>query len=129
MDRSEIMRSIKSEDTAPELAVRRIVSALGYRYRLHRQDLPGKPDLVFIGRRKVVFVHGCFWHGHSCPRGARKPKTNGEYWHFKIERNRQRDSQNQARLAELGWRVHVVWECELKDHCMLASRLCNFLNG
>lgn len=128
MERTEIMRSVKSKDTAPELMVRRIVYALGFRFRLHRQNLPGKPDLAFIGRRKAIFVHGCFWHGHDCARGARKPKTNAEYWQFKIARNRERDAGNLARLAALGWRVLIVWECELKDRSELTGRLRAFLD-
>ena len=127
MERSEIMRTVKSRDTTPELVVRRLVYNLGYRFRLHRRDLPGKPDLVFIGRRKVIFVHGCFWHGHNCSRGAREPKTNTEYWHSKISRNRERDTENLARLAALGWRPHIVWECELRDQAALAHRLRIFL--
>lgn len=123
------MRAVKSKDTAPELAVRRLVYALGYRFRLHRRDLPGKPDLVFYGRRKVIFVHGCFWHGHKCTRGAREPKSNTEYWHSKIARNRERDTQNTARLTALGWCVHIVWECELRDQAALAQRLRGFLEG
>src|ERR1700735_5319447 len=86
--RSSTMRAVKSKDTRPEMHVRRIVYALGYRYRLHRKDLPGKPDLAFIGRRKAIFVNGCFWHGHDCPRGSRAPKTNQAYWTAKISRNR-----------------------------------------
>lgn len=103
---SEIMRVVKAKDTSPELVVKRIIYALGCRFRLHRRDLPGKPDLVFIRHRKVIFVHGCFWHGHDCPRGPREPKTNTEYWHSKIARNRERDIENAARLAALGWRTH-----------------------
>src|SRR5690606_27253748 len=103
----------KSKDTAPELAVRKLVYSLGYRFRLHRRDLPGNPDLAFIGRRKVIFVHGCFWHGHSCSRGARSPKTNEEYWHSKVNRNRERDAKNLALLAMLGWGVYIIWECEI----------------
>lgn len=129
MDRSEIMRTIKSRNTTPELIVRRLVYNLGYRFRLHRRDIPGKPDLVFIGRRKVIFVHGCFWHGHNCSRGAREPKTNAEYWHSKISRNRERDAENVARLAVLSWRIHIVWECELRDQTALAHRLRAFLDG
>ncbi|MOA39259.1 Very short patch repair protein [compost metagenome] len=121
------MRAVKSKNTAPELVVRRIIYALGYRFRLHRRDLPGKPDLVFAGRQKAIFVHGCFWHGHDCPRGAREPKTNVEYWHSKLARNRERDMENEARLAALGWRTYVVWECELKDRGELANRLKIFL--
>ncbi|MBW8636651.1 very short patch repair endonuclease [Hoeflea sp. WL0058] len=106
------MRAVKSRDTAPEMVVRRLVHALGYRYRLHRRDLPGVPDLVFPGRRKVVFVHGCFWHGHDCPRGARAPKTNADYWRAKIARNTARDARNAQALTDAGWRVLTVWECE-----------------
>ncbi|MFB8832019.1 very short patch repair endonuclease [Azotobacter sp. CWF10] len=109
--------------------MRRLVYALGYRFRLHRRDLPGKPDLVFIGRRRVIFVHGCFWHGHDCPRGVREPKTNTEYWHSKIACNRERDTENVARLAALGWCTHIVWECELRDRAALAHRLRAFLEG
>ncbi|WP_263259013.1 MULTISPECIES: very short patch repair endonuclease [Pseudomonas] len=129
MDRSEIMRTIKSRNTTPELIARRLVYNLGYRFRLHRRAIPGKPDLVFIGRRKVIFVHGCFWHGHNCSRGAREPKTNAEYWHSKISRNRERDAENVARLAVLSWRTHIVWECELRDQTALAHRLRAFLDG
>lgn len=129
MGRAETMRAVKSEDTAPELIVRRLVYALGYRFRLHKRDLPGKPDLVFIGRRKIIFVHGCFWHGHDCPRGARAPKTNTEYWHSKITRNRERDAEHIARLAALGWRTLIVWECELSDQTALVHRLRTFLDS
>jgi len=129
VERAEIMRAVKSKNTAPEIVVRRLVYALGYRFSLHRRDLPGKPDLVFIGRRAVIFVHGCFWHGHDCPRGAHKPKTNTGYWHSKIARNRERDSENMARLATIGWRTHVVWECELTERSVLAHRLRAFLEG
>lgn len=110
--RSAVMRAVKSRDTTPEMVVRRIVHALGFRYRLHRRDLPGAPDLVFPGRRKVVFVHGCFWHGHDCPRGARAPKTNADYWRAKITRNVARDARNAQALADAGWHVLTVWECE-----------------
>lgn len=129
MDRSAIMRAVKSKNTAPELAVRQIVHALGFRFRLHRSDLPGAPDLAFVGRRKAVFVHGCFWHGHDCPRGAREPKTNLRYWRTKIARNRERDAEAGDRLAECGWQVHIVWECEIKDRAALARKLCAFLEG
>lgn len=113
MDRSQIMRSVRSTDTQPELAVRRMVHALGYRYRLYRKDLPGCPDVAFIGRRKVIFVHGCFWHGHICRRGARHPKTNAEYWKEKIARNVRRDVSNESLLTSSGWEVLTIWECEL----------------
>ena len=88
---------------------------MGYRYRLHRKDLPGKPDLAFPGRRKVIFVHGCFWHQHACPRGARSPKSSRDYWIPKLKRNKQRDAENQSRLREMGWKVLVIWECEMKE--------------
>lgn len=126
--RSAVMRRVKSKDTKPELAVRRLLHAAGYRYRLHRKDLPGKPDLVFPGRRKAVFVHGCFWHGHDCRRGARQPKTNAEYWRAKIARNIDRDARTRAALGAAGWRSLVVWECELKDEALL-QRLENFLKA
>src|SRR5246500_4076105 len=112
--RSRIMRSVKGGDTAPEMTVRRLAHKMGYRFRLHRKDLPGKPDLVFPRLWKVIFVHGCFWHGHDCARGARMPKTNTEYWDSKIRRNKDRDRSNSARLKKVGWRSVVVWECELK---------------
>ena len=111
--RSRIMRAVKGQDTKPELLVRSALHRSGFRFRLHRKDLPGKPDLVFPGRRKVVFVHGCFWHGHNCKRGARAPKNNAEYWRSKIERNRARDERNREALNSAGWKVGTVWECEL----------------
>jgi len=106
---------VKGKDTAPELVVRRLLWRLGARYRLHRADLPGKPDIVLPGRRLAIFVHGCFWHGHDCARGARVPKANRAYWLAKVGRNRARDAAHRAALTELGWRVETVWECELKD--------------
>lgn len=99
----------------PEMAVRRLVHSLGYRYRLHGKDLPGKPDLVFPSRRKAIMVHGCFWHMHDCRRGYRAPKENSGYWSAKIARNRERDLQTQAELRSLGWDVLVIWECETKS--------------
>jgi DNA mismatch endonuclease (patch repair protein) len=121
------MRAVKARDTGPELAVRRLLHRLGYRFRLHRADLPGKPDLVFPARRKVVFVHGCFWHGHDCARGARAPKRNADYWSAKIARNASRDAAVQTALARLGWRGHVVWECALRDPAGVAVALRAFL--
>ncbi|MEQ8406419.1 MAG: very short patch repair endonuclease [Oceanicaulis sp.] len=126
-ERSRVMARVKGKDTKPELKVRRLAHALGYRFRLHRKDLPGTPDLAFPGRRKVIFVHGCFWHGHACARGARKPKTRADYWAAKIARNRARDAAAQAALSELGWDALVLWECELKDVDALAGRLRRFL--
>jgi len=112
--RSAVMRRVKGRDTAPELAVRRILRAAGIGYRLGGQGLPGRPDLVMKGRRMAVFVHGCFWHGHDCARGARKPKANADYWSAKIGRNRARDVAAQAALEADGWRVVTVWECGMK---------------
>jgi len=127
--RSKTMRAVKGKDTKPELFVRRLLHRNGYRYRLHRSDLPGKPDLVFPGRRKVIFVHGCFWHGHHCKRGDREPKTNVSYWRPKIARNRERDERNKARLQDMGWNVLVVWECEVKPAGKLEKRLREFLDA
>lgn len=112
--RSSIMRAVKSKNTKPELALRKALHALGYRYRLNVKALPGKPDLVFPRYKTVIFMHGCFWHGHQCKRGNRTPKTNRAYWSDKIARNKARDKKNAAALTALGWRVITVWECELK---------------
>ena len=125
--RSAVMRRVKSRDTSPELKVRRLIWRLGGRYRLNRRDLPGSPDIVLPGRRLAVFVHGCFWHGHDCARGSRVPKANREYWTAKVARNRARDARAEAALDALGWRVEVVWECELKDQEALADRLGRLL--
>ncbi len=125
--RSRIMRSVKSRDTAPELTVRRLVHRMGYRFRLHRKDLPGKPDLTFPRLRKAVFVHGCFWHGHDCARGARIPHSNRSYWLKKIARNRARDRKNLKQLAAAGWRSLVVWECDLRSAAALSARVRKFL--
>ena len=122
------MRAVRSKDTAPEMLVRRLAHALGYRFRLHRKDLPGHPDLAFPGRKAVVFVHGCWWHGHDCRRGARAAKTNADYWSAKIARNVERDRTAQHALAAAGWRVLVIWECDTKDRDALAGRLRGFLD-
>ncbi len=127
--RSANMAAIKSKDMMPEMAVRKLVHALGYRYRLHRRDLPGKPDLVFGPRRKVIFVHGCFWHLHpkkNC-RDARRPKSNASYWSPKLTRNTTRDAEHVAALRKLGWRVLVIWECQTIDAARLRARLKKFL--
>jgi DNA mismatch endonuclease (patch repair protein) len=125
--RSRIMRAVKGENTAPELIVRHLAFALGYRYRLHRKDLPGKPDLAFSRMGKVIFVHGCFWHGHNCARGARVPVHNRDYWTNKISRNVARDRIARALLRSLGWKSLVVWECELKSLERLKEKLIRFL--
>ena len=119
--RSEVMRAVKSKDTKPEIALRKALFALGYRYRLNVKTLPGKPDLVFAKYKTVIFVHGCFWHGHTCKRGKRVPKSNIEYWTAKIARNKARDKKNTAELKKLGWRVITLWECELKDPTRAAT--------
>ena len=125
--RSANMRAIKGRDTGPEKAVRRLAHGMGYRFRLHRADLPGKPDLTFPGRRAVIFVHGCFWHGHGCKRGAVKPKTNVAFWTAKLTRNVERDAAQLSRLKADGWQALVIWECETKDGSRLAKRLKRFL--
>lgn len=121
--RSAVMARVKGRDTGPEWVVRRALWGLGARYRLHAKGLPGKPDVVMAGRRLVVFVHGCFWHGHSCARGARVPKANRDYWLAKVARNRARDIESREKLEAAGWRVETVWECELKDRAALETRL------
>lgn len=128
MERSEIMRRVHSTDTKPELIVRKLVHSLGFRYRLHRKDLPGKPDLVFPGRKKVIFVNGCFWHGHKCKRGNRIPKKNREYWKEKISTNRKRDKRHVEGLSKEGWSVLTIWECEIKDQDALTRKIVEFLN-
>jgi DNA mismatch endonuclease, patch repair protein len=121
------MRAVKSSDTTPEMTVRRLTHRMGYRFRVHRKDLPGKPDLVFPSLHKVVFVNGCFWHGHDCARGARVPKANAEYWRRKIAGNSVRDAANLAALEAKGWRAAVIWECELKEPARVKKRLARFL--
>lgn len=126
-ERSARMRLIKAKNTKPELLVRRLVWGLGYRYRLHRSDLPGTPDMAFIGRRKVIFVHGCFWHLHrECPNN-RPPKSRRAFWDAKLASNRDRDARNGERLRDMGWRHLVVWECETTHVKELGNRLVCFL--
>jgi len=127
--RSAVMRRVKGKDTSPELKVRKALTALGARYRLHRADLPGKPDIVLPRRKLALFVHGCFWHGHDCARGARVPKQNRDYWVGKVDRNRARDAKSRDALTALGWRVETIWECDLKDPAALEVRLIGLLNG
>ena len=122
-ERSATMRAVKSRDTAPELFVRKIVRGLASGYRLCRADLPGKPDIVFGRKKLAIFVHGCFWHGHDCARGARMPKTNRPYWQDKIARNRARDLAHVAALEVLGWRALTIYECELRNPEALRQKL------
>ena len=124
--RSRIMASVPQENTGPEMCVRRMLHRLGYRYALHRRDLPGRPDLVFAPRRKVVFVHGCFWRGHACRKG-RLPTSRVDYWSDKIRKNRTRDERNVNDLEADGWDVCIVWECETSDRNSLKRRLVHFL--
>ncbi|WEF30700.1 very short patch repair endonuclease [Pseudoduganella chitinolytica] len=126
--RSEIMARVKGKHTSPELSVRRMLHAAGYRYRLHVGKLPGKPDLVFPGRSKVILINGCFWHRHRGCSLARLPKSRVEFWTEKLERNRQRDARNVEALQALGWGVLTVWECELQDPSELLVRLKQFLD-
>lgn len=125
--RRRIMRAVGNKDTDIEWAVRRLVFSLGYRYRLHRKDFPGTPDLVFPGRRKVIFVHGCFWHAHNCSYG-RAPQSRRDYWLPKLERNKQRDAENLAKLEALNWRTLVVWQCELHNLGTLTKKIRTFLD-
>jgi DNA mismatch endonuclease (patch repair protein) len=125
--RSAVMARIKSQDTKPELLLRKILTGLGARYRLQRKDLPGKPDVVMPGRKLVFFVHGCFWHGHDCARGARVPKTNRDYWLAKVARNQARDKAVSEALTADGWRVETIWECEMKDAQALRAQLAALL--
>lgn len=126
--RSERMSRVRARDTKPEMIVRRLLHAKGFRYRLHDRRLPGTPDLVFSGRRKAIFIHGCFWHRHEGCHLARIPKSKVEFWTSKLEGNRARDIANVTTLEELGWKVLVVWECELKNLHALTDRLIRFLN-
>ncbi|MGO9546226.1 MAG: very short patch repair endonuclease [Rhodomicrobium sp.] len=128
-ERSRNMASIRSKHMKPELTVRKAAHALGFRFRLHRKDLPGKPDLVFPKYRAVIFVHGCFWHQHAEPKclDGRPPKSNLGYWGPKLARNKARDTASRAALEAEGWRVLVVWECETKDAAALAVKILGFL--
>lgn len=126
--RSWLMSRIGSANTKPEIAVRSLLHRMGYRFRLHRKDLPGTPDIVLPGRDAAIFVHGCFWHGHACKRSG-MPKSRVEYWSEKIEGNRSRDARKRRKLKALGWKVVVVWECELKRPEKLAAKLSRVLNG
>lgn len=125
--RQKCMSAIRSKDTAPEWIVRRTVFSLGYRYRLHITTLPGKPDLVFPSKRKVILIHGCFWHRHACKKGLSKPGTNREFWEKKLTDNIQRDERNEVELKKLGWKVLIIWECQTKSEQKLSSQLIQFL--
>ncbi|MCB1522034.1 MAG: DNA mismatch endonuclease Vsr [Hyphomicrobiaceae bacterium] len=126
-ERSENMRRIRGRDSGPELVVRRLLHKSGYRYRLHRNDLPGRPDIVFPSRRKVIFVHGCFWHRHRGCKYAYTPKSRTQFWEDKFAQNVKRDARAEADLRDRGWETMTVWECETRDASLLLIRLVNFL--
>ena len=126
--RSRIMSSVGTKNTGPELLLRRLLHRSGYRYRLHPESLPGKPDISFPSRRKAIFVHGCFWHGHDCAKG-RLPKSRTDYWAPKLKANKKRDDKHTARLADLGWSSMVVWQCELRDPETVVERVKKFLDN
>jgi DNA mismatch endonuclease, patch repair protein len=126
-ERSVLMSRVRSKDSKPELTVRSIVHRMGFRFRLHSRELPGCPDLVFAGRRKIIFVHGCFWHGHKCRAGRNRPASHGSYWNSKLDRNMKRDRMNSARLRRGGWNILTVWECQTREPASLAERLKRFL--
>lgn len=128
-ERSQRMALIRSKDTQPELFVRKLIHSMGYRFRLHGVDLPGKPDIVFKGRRKVIFVHGCFWHRHTCKKGQRQPKSGNGYWLPKFEANKLRDQRHRWQLSQLGWSCLIVWECQVKSGRSLERRLKRFLGA
>jgi DNA mismatch endonuclease, patch repair protein len=126
-ERSAVMRRVAGKNTRPEMAVRSMAHRLGFRFALHRRDLPGNPDLAFPCRAKVIFVHGCFWHGHGCRAGRNRPSSRQAYWIPKLDRNKARDVANRRRLRALGWGVLTVWECELKNPERLSRRIARFL--
>lgn len=126
IDRSELMRRVRGKDTKPEIVVRRVAFSIGLRFRLHRADLPGRPDLVFPSRRKVVFVHGCFWHRHhGCTRSS-TPGSNRDFWIAKFDRNVERDARKERELREAGWDVLIIWECQTRDPTLVTKRLRGF---
>ncbi len=127
--RSQIMSHVSGKNTKPELVVRSLLHKMGYRFRLHRKDLPGKPDITLPKYKKVIFVHGCFWHGHTdCPR-SKRPTTNKKFWREKLDKNRERDKASVNNLKELGWDVLVVWTCEVNNVFKLKSKLLSFLES
>ncbi|HEY2860171.1 MAG TPA: very short patch repair endonuclease [Terracidiphilus sp.] len=125
-ERSAIMRSVKQKDTGPEMIVRKLLYSLGLRYRLHRRNLPGSPDVVFVSKKVAVFIHGCFWHRHADCKRVTTPKANADFWRGKFERNMERDRDNEANLKAMGWRVLVIWECETRDLKKLTRRIVEF---
>lgn len=125
-ERSRIMSNIRAKNTRPEVLVRRLLHGMGYRFRLHQKNLPGKPDVVLPRHRKIIFVNGCFWHGHKCKRGSR-PSSNAKFWNDKIDGNMSRDLRKREELEKLGWNVLTVWECETKDVEQLANQLRTFM--
>jgi DNA mismatch endonuclease (patch repair protein) len=123
------MGRVRDKNTTPELAVRSLVHRLGYRYRIHSKKLPGRPDIVFAGRKKIIFIHGCFWHGHEgCPKG-KLPKSNLDYWVPKVGGNKERDIEHRRKLESGGWSVLVVWQCELKNEEALKKQIISFLEA
>lgn len=124
--RSALMSRIKSKNTKPEITVRKILYSLGYRYRIHRKELPGSPDVIFSKRKKVIFIHGCFWHAHDCGRGF-KPKTNVDFWKKKLDKNCERDRLVEKQILEIGWQSLTIWECQLKNETQLIDLLKDFL--
>jgi DNA mismatch endonuclease (patch repair protein) len=125
--RSRVMSKVHGKDTSPEIVVRSLLHRLGYRYRLHRKDLPGKPDIVLPRHRKIVLVHGCFWHQHEGCKAADRPTSNVEYWNKKLDRNVERDRRNLEALTAAEWQVLIVWECQIKDRDELEKILTGFL--
>ncbi|MGH9839078.1 MAG: very short patch repair endonuclease [Blastocatellia bacterium] len=125
--RSLVMASVHEKNTTPELAVRSLLHRMGCRFRLHRKDIPGKPDIVLPRHKKSIFVHGCFWHQHKGCKHAARPTSNTDYWNKKLDRNIERDKANRKKIGELGWKVMVIWECETRNHELLADKLLKFI--
>lgn len=128
-ERSERMRRVRSRDTKPELELRRLVWALGYRYRKNRRDIIGQPDVAFIGSKRAIFLHGCFWHRHDCASGRRVPKSRKAFWSAKFDENVERDARVRRDMKAAGWRALVIWECELRDLAKVARRISKFLDA
>ncbi|EAB2330837.1 DNA mismatch endonuclease Vsr [Salmonella enterica subsp. enterica serovar Cerro] len=128
-ERSGRMSRVRARDTKPEMKLRRLIHGMGFRYRLHRRDLPGKPDLVFPGRRSIIFMHGCFWHRHEGCGLARLPKSKRAFWSAKLEANKERDQKNISTLEAAGWRVLVIWECQLRDEGGVREVVKEFLTN